>query len=666
MLPDSEPPAAPGLIARVLLDSPLPQLDHPFDYAVPADVVDAIRVGSRVKVPLRTAGRTASAYVLELVGAAEADFDGRLSEVAAVVSSAPVLAPEVYTLARSVADRAAGTASDVIRLAVPSRAARVEKAWLARRSEPGESRPRQDAPEHVGVTGYPANLAAAASVGERLAVAAIPSLAELPSGEWVGRWAITLAELAVNSLADGRSAIIAVPDYRDQAQLDAALSAMLPADAIARLDARQADAERYRAFLSCLEDRPMVVIGNRSALYAPVSALGLIALWDDGDPLFAEPLAPGVHARDVALIRQRSCGASLVFIGNTRSVDVARLVEIGWVREIAPERATRPRVIPTARQAGDDPIAQAARIPSAAWTAARAALADRPVLVQVASPGFTPWLACADCGETARCARCGGPLGERTSTSAPTCRLCGTVATGWRCPVCSGARLRSIGAGSARTAEELGRAFPGTQVIVADGDHPVLTVPARSALVIATRGAEPVAAGGYGAVLLLDGERMLARESLRVGEDCLRWWSDAAVLAAPGAPVFLAGASGPVADALLNWDHAGYAARELADRRALRFPPAVRVASLTGEPAAVAEGVTAAKAVDGLDVLGPVPTEEGQVRAVLRFDYAAGPEVAAEVRAGLVRASTRRRKTASGRWRATPTLRVRFDDHEIL
>src|SRR6185436_6072340 len=57
------------------------------------------------------------------------------------------------------------------------------------------------------------------------------------------------------------------------------------------------------------------------------------------------------------------------------------------------------------------------------------------------------------------------------------------------------------------------------------------------ALVVATRGAEPIAAGGYRAVLLLDGERMLLRESLRVAEDCLRWWSNAAALAAPGATV---------------------------------------------------------------------------------------------------------------------------------
>src|SRR6202012_4235984 len=134
-----------------------------------------------------------------------------------------------------------------------------------------------------------------------------------------------------------------------------------------------------------------------------------------------------------------------------------------------------------------------------------------------------------------------------------------------------------VGAGGAtRTAEDLGKAFPGVRIIVADGDHPILEVGAESALVIATRGAEPVARGGYRAVLLLDGERMVARESLRVGEDCLRWWSNAAALAAGGAPTYLVGVGGALASALSTWRQSDYASTELAERCRVRFTPANR------------------------------------------------------------------------------------------
>ncbi|MET0784947.1 MAG: primosomal protein N', partial [Leifsonia flava] len=120
----------PGLIARVLIDSPLPQLDHPFDYSVPDDLVDGIGVGVRVKVPFRSATRLTSGYVIGLVDADDAEFGGKLSALDSVVSSAPVLDPAVWTLARRVADRSGGTASDIVRLAVPPRQVRVEKKWL--------------------------------------------------------------------------------------------------------------------------------------------------------------------------------------------------------------------------------------------------------------------------------------------------------------------------------------------------------------------------------------------------------------------------------------------------------------------------------------------------------------------------------------------------------
>ncbi len=227
-----------------------------------------------------------------------------------------------------------------------------------------------------------------------------------------------------------------------------------------------------------------------------------------------------------------------------------------------------------------------------------------------------------------------------------------------------------MGAGATRTAEDLGRAFPGVRIIIADGDRPILSVGAEPALVIATRGAEPVAAGGYRAVLLLDGERMIARESLRVAEDCLRWWSNAIALAARGAPSYLVGVGGALASTLTTWRQADFARSELADRRRLRFPPAVRVATVTGPLAGVAAAVAATVAAVDLpteDVLGPVDTGAGGVRTIIRFDYANGTRVATALRAELIRAATSRRRAIAqkgARGTATPNLRVRLDDIE--
>jgi primosomal protein N' (replication factor Y) len=650
-------------VARVLIDSPLPQLDRLFDYAIPPAMAAEALPGVRVRVPLRSIGRVADGFIVEVTGPGE--YAGALSELEAVVSSARVLAPEVWSLARRLADRAAGTASDIVRLAVPKRQVRVEKARLL---EADAASPAPVTP--VPVPGFDtARIDLALATGGRLAVDAVPRVVEVAvgatgQGHWVGHWATTMAASATRALAAGGSAILAVPDYRDQEQLVAALRAVLPPERIVHLDARQSNPDRYRGLLACLGATPLAIVGNRSVLYAPATTLGLIAVWDEGDPLHNEPLSPYVHSRDIALVRQELQHCALFFLSHARSTEVERLVEVGWLDEIAGERPVAPKVLPTAQQQSQDRLAAQARIPSSAWREARAALEHGPVLVQVARPGYAPRLACASCGNTARCQRCEGPLRLKTARSTPSCSWCGKLATDWSCSNCAGTTFRLVGQGTGRTAEDLGRAFPGVRIIIADGDRPILSVDAEPALVIATRGAEPIAAGGYRAVLLLDGERMIARESLRVGEDCLRWWSNAIALAAPGATTVLVGVGGALASALATWRRSDYLRSELADRRTLRFPPAVRVATVTGTPETVQAAVDAVRRIERVDILGPVETAEGGVRAIVRFDYGEGAVVASGLRAEVIRAATSRRKRAGGANGrvALPTLRVRFDD----
>ena len=684
-------------VARVVLDSPLPQLDRLFDYRVPAEIEDDCVPGVRVRVPLRSGARMTDAYVVEVVSddalSPEHDFPGELSAIEELVSPVPVLAPEVWRLARAVADRAAGVASDVLRLAVPTRQVRPEKAWLARDTAYVPPSVTAGAVEGYG----DAVIESVIDAGGRAAVSAIPHPVLLsaptpaaaepedpaeedpadedppteatatPDPTWVPGWAATLAQAAAHTLAGERSAVIAVPDFRDVADLERALLVLVPAERVVRFDAKQTNGQRARALLTA-RTHPVVAIGSRAAVYAPASDLGLIALWDDGDPSFAEQRAPYVHTRDVALVRTSQSGAALLMVSHARSTDVQRLVELGWLQEIGPHRARVPKVIPTAHQTNADGYAAQARIPSSAWRAAREASHDGPVLVQVSNPGFGTGLVCTQCGERAHCRVCGGPLGSPHAGSTPQCRFCGALAAGYRCPTCGNGKLKPVGQGAQRTADELGRAFPNTRIVVADGSRPIDAVPARPAVVVATRGAEPDVAGGYACVLLLDGERMLAREGLRVQEDVLRIWANAAAKGAPGAPVYLVGIGGKLANAMALWRLDVPAHEELTDRRELFFPPAVRVATLTGTDEAVTGAIEALGDAPVGPVLGPVPVDDptpGTVRAIVRFPYGHGTEVAATLKAEVIRRSSTRRVVKGGtKRRAAPALRVRMDDAE--
>jgi hypothetical protein len=157
------------------------------------------------------------------------------------------------------------------------------------------------------------------------------------------------------------------------------------------------------------------------------------------------------------------------------------------------------------------------------------------------------------------------------------------VVAGYACPRCGGRQLRASVTGARRTAEELGRAFPGVPVRTSGRDEVLRSVPAGPGLVIATPGAEPAADGGYGAVLLLDSWALLTRADLRATEEAVRRWFAAAALARPasagGQVVVMADGGLATVQALVRWDAAWLAARELSDRREVGFPPAARIAS---------------------------------------------------------------------------------------
>jgi primosomal protein N' (replication factor Y) len=364
------------------------------------------------------------------------------------------------------------------------------------------------------------------------------------------------------------------------------------------------------------------VVGTRAAAFAPVADVGLLAIWDDGDDLHAEPRAPYPHARDLLVLRAHLAGAAVLVGGFARTAEAQLLVQSGWARDIvaarADVRAAAARVTPVGEDAqlARDPAAVAARLPSVAFQAAREALAaGAPVLVQVPRGGYLPALACATCRAPASCSACAGPLAASSGHAIPACRWCGRLAGGWSCARCDGRRLRAVVVGATRTAEELGRAFPGIPLRTSGGTQVLATVPAGPALVVATPGAEPVAPGGYGAALLLDGWSLLTRPDLRAGEETLRRWCAAAALvrpAAAGGRVVVGADAGLAAvQALVRWDPAGRAAQELAERAELGFPPVTRIAAVTGPADAVADLQAAARLPDSADLLGPVPLARG-------------------------------------------------------
>ncbi|NVM97936.1 primosomal protein N' [Arthrobacter sp. SDTb3-6] len=681
-------------VARVSIDSPLPHLDRIFDYSVPTTLDGQARPGVRVRV--KFSGQDLNAFLVDRVAESESE---RLVPLSRVYSAVPVLAPQVLELARQVAARSSGTVADVLRVAVPPRVASLEKDYLRKAPDAGGAAgpggpaaaggavPLPAAPALPGASLFTGYSHAGEFLAE-LAMGASPKgVLQSLQGYGPQSWHHQLAEAAACCRLSGRGAIVVVPDLRDLELLDQAFAAVLPAGSFVKLTADDGPTLRYGNFLRVLSGEVKIVIGTRSAAYAPVQDLGLVCCWDDGNELHLERRAPYQHSRDVLLLRSGIEDTAVLMAGHSRSIESQRLVATGWAQSLVAgrpaARTATARVISTSDsyEQERDPLASLARLPHRAWEAARAALPAGPVLVQVARTGYAPALACQRCREVARCTACTGPLMQARADGSTQvlviCRWCGRAENNFNCPTCGNRSLRALAVGASRTAEELGRAFPSATVVSSSGDHIKTVIPDRPAIVVATVGAEPVAPRGYAAALLLDGDSLLRRESLRAGEDTLRRWMNAAALVRPardgGVVVVTAEDSVEVA-ALVRWDPAGYAEREFGLRHGLGLPPAVRVASLTGPEHDVEAFTAALKLPAAVRVIGPAPLaasrfpapspgrpaapgEAPDYRTLLFFPYGI---------AGTVTAAMRALKASNAARRVGQPVQVRCDGVDVI
>jgi primosomal protein N' (replication factor Y) (superfamily II helicase) len=644
-------PARPGTtrqqaehepIARVLPMLSVPHLDREFDYLVSAEQSDDAQPGVRVRV--RFHGRLVDAFVLER--RSDTDHVGKLGWLDRVISAERVLAPDVRRLADAVAARYAGTRADVLRLAVPPRHANVEKQAPAEQAT-------------LAATSVDTAVWAAYRGGEQYVAAlregrAARAVWQALPGE---RWADRLAELAAATANSGRGALAIVPDQRDVDALHAATVGLVGESGVVALSAGLGPAQRYRRWLSVLRGGARIVIGTRSAAFAPVANLGLVMVWDDGDDSLAEPRAPYPHAREVGMLRAHQLRCASLIGGYARTAEAQALVRSGWAHDLVATRqqvrARSPRVL-AVEDSGfaqeRDSASRTARLPSMALGAARTALeSGLPVLVQVPRRGYVPALACNRCRTIARCRHCTGPLSllGRDSSGA-VCRWCGRDEPALRCTRCGSDAVRAVVVGARRTAEELGRTFPGIAVVTSGGDGMVAAVPAEPAIVVSTPGAEPVAAGGYGAALLLDTWALLGRQDLRASEDALRRWMAAAALVRSrtdgGVVAVVAESAIPTVQALIRWDPVGHADAELDSRAEVGLPPAVHIAAVDGAADAVRAMIETAELPDGADLLGPVdlppgarrppgtPPEKPVNRMLVRVPRDAGLPLAAALR----------------------------------
>ncbi|TDP78366.1 replication restart DNA helicase PriA [Brachybacterium sp. AG952] len=692
-------------VASVRLVGVLPHLDRPFEYAVTPDTAAA---GPGMRVRVRFSGKDTEGIVLER--RAEPTTDRALAPLHRLVSDDVVVPPAMMRVCEDVAERSAGTVGDVLRLALPPRHARAEKADRAaaekEEAAAAEAEAEAEAAEDLESTesaddAEPAATTDAAETGhdEQTVPAADPS-AEAPvaprhadrypglaallsragSAEGpvpraslvldpVDPWTAIAAE-SIAALGPDRGALVIAPDQRDVARLSRVLTERGIAHEV--LAGTEGPEKRYRTFRRILRGATRVVLGSRSAAFAPVQDLALVICWDEADDLLEEPRAPYPHTRTVLQCRSAEERCALLFLAASESVTMRALTDAGYLARLdpvpAPVTAVRPRIVAMDQYLRDrEGPSGRSRLPQEAMRVLRNGLQAGSVLVQVPRTGYAPAIACTFCGTRARCPECAAPLSQRGRNGPLHCTVCGRREDGYRCPECDRTHVRAMVIGSTRTAEELHRAFPDAPLKVAGGAHGPLedeAVPEHG-IVVATPGAEPAPPGRYSACLLLDADAMLGRAAFDADVEAVRRWRGAISLvrtAEEGGEVLVVGTSTlPAIRDLVAHRSALFLDRVLEDRRELDLPPFRRVAEVVGEREACRGFLETTELPDGTEVLGPVelegPDQAGRARAVLRIEPRRSRELAAALRSGVAARSARKDRGS---------LRVRLDPPDVF
>jgi len=692
-------------VASVRLIGVLPHLDRPFEYAVTPATAAA---GPGMRVRVRFSGKDTDGIVLDR--RAEPTTDRALAPLHRLVSEDIVVPPAMMRVCEEIAERCAGTVGDVLRLALPPRHARAEKADRAavekelaeKEAVEKEAAEKDAAGTTTAVDDSPAAEDAAPSAestetqsavepapepapapaprpGDRYpGLAALLSRAGSPTGpvpramltlDAADPWTVVAAD-AISDLGPDRGVLVIAPDQRDVVRLSRVLAERGIAHEI--LAGTEGPEKRYRTFRRILRGATRVVLGNRSAAFAPVQDLSLVICWDEADDLLEEPRAPYPHTRTVLQCRSAEERCALLFLGASESVTLRALVDHGYLARLepvpAPVNAVRPRIVAMDEYLRDrEGPSGRSRLPQEAMRVLRRGLATGPVLVQVPRTGYAPAIACTFCGTRAQCSQCSAPLSLLGRGGPLHCRVCGKREDGYRCPECDRTQVRAMVIGSTRTAEELHRAFPDVPLLVAGGAHGPLAdedIP-ETGIIVATPGAEPAPAHRYAAALLLDADALLGRAAYDADVEAVRRWRGAISLvrsAEDGGEVLVVGtATLPAIRDLVAHRSSVFLDRVLEDRRELDLPPFSRVAEIVGDREACRTFLETTELPDGTDVFGPVdldgPDLIERARAVVRIEPRRSRELAAVLRAAVASRSARKAKGS---------LRVRMDPPDVF
>ncbi len=281
-------------------------------------------------------------------------------------------------------------------------------------------------------------------------------------------------EAAAQALARNKQALVLIPEIGLTGQLVTRFQARFH-ERVAVLHSRLSLAERYDTWERIRQNTVDIVIGPRSAAFAPFQRLGLIVLDEEHEFSYRQEEMPGYHAREVAIARAERQGA-LVLLGSA----TPDLESYQWAQEEKYELLTLPERVDGAELADVSVVDMRAELASGNRgvfsTALQAALAEtlqkrEQVIILLNRRGYSTFVMCRDCGQVVQCPHCSVSLVYHRPQQSLKCHYCGhTQAAPDVCPACQSRRIRYFGTGTQKAVEELEKLFPEARILRMDQD----------------------------------------------------------------------------------------------------------------------------------------------------------------------------------------------------
>jgi primosomal protein N' (replication factor Y) (superfamily II helicase) len=628
-------PIEAAVVLQVAIDAPLPR---PFDYLPPQGLAaNDIPLGVRVRVPV---GSRRQVGVVVGRAAQPAVPASALRRIDALLDEAPVLAAELLQLLRWTSDYYHHPLGEVVCAALPKALRSGRPASAAAAAPP--ARPSACAPASAAAPPLPPAPAPAPSAAppvlseaQRAAVQRIlaaqgyqPFVLQGATGS--GKTEVYL-QCAAAVLERGRTVLVLVPEIALTPQLIERFRTRLPVG-LAVLHSGLSDPERLRAWREARAQQAPIVLGTRSAVFAPLPGLGLIIVDEEHDSSYKQQEGGCRYcARDLAVVRAQQAQVPVVLGSATPALETLQNLSVGRYQGLLLPRRDDQAAAPLLRlvdlrahavhQGLSTPVIEALR---------RHLEAGSQVLVFINRRGYAPTLLCTACGWIAPCRDCDARLTVHRASGTLVCHHCGACEPLPRqCPRC-GYGVKPVGQGTERVQQTLQTLFPDQPLLRLDRDSAarpeqlqdiVQRLRAGEARILV--GTQMVTKGhhfpGMMLAVVLNADQGLFSNDFRAAERLAQTLVQVAgragrarvqgeVLIQTEYPEH------PLLQSLLSSGYEGFAAAALAERQAAHWPPFARLALLrasTRAPEGALQFLTAARALapslPQVRLLGPVP-----------------------------------------------------------